>query len=65
MLKKYGAEEVGMRGLRERAADIFAKHGEIAANKEIRSEPWVVVFPKKVVEQVDGRRRIFDIISNR
>ena len=32
-----GAEEAGMKGWRERAADIFAKHGEIAA--EMKSAP--------------------------
>ena len=32
-----GAEEAGMKGWRERAADIFAKHGEIAA--KMKSAP--------------------------
>ena len=31
-----GAEEAGMKGWCERAADIFAKHGEIAAKNEVR-----------------------------
>ena len=34
-----GAEEAGMKGWRERAADIFIKHGGIAAKMKSASRP--------------------------
>ena len=37
-----GAEEAGMKGWRERAADIFAKQGSIAVKMKFASGPLVV-----------------------
>ena len=38
-----GAEEAGMKGWRERAADIFAKHGEIAAKMKSALGPGTTI----------------------
>ena len=43
---RAGAEEAGMKGWRERAADIFTKHGEIAA--KMKSAPGPLMFSYNV-----------------
>ena len=43
------AEEAGMKGWRERAADIFAKHGKIAANMKSAQGLTLRIFRTPIV----------------
>ena len=57
-----GAEEAGMKGWRERAADICAKHGKIASKMKFASGPvWYYIarrLDKAVIFGVERLPRI-------
>ena len=54
MIAAGGAEEAGMKGWREHAADIFTKHGEIEAKMKSAPGPVPSDFSDRQIEVVAG-----------